>query len=83
MEVGQLNLYVKNAIITGACYDIGREFTLILAFHRAEVVVKDLDGLVSSLSKLEQIHAADALVAEIKKAGSVVEAKKDFVEFGE
>jgi 3-hydroxyacyl-CoA dehydrogenase/3a,7a,12a-trihydroxy-5b-cholest-24-enoyl-CoA hydratase len=68
----QLRFDGKVAIITGAGAGLGRAYALLLGARGAKVVVNDLGK-----------GAADAVVAEIKKAGGVAVANYDSVEFGD
>ena len=73
----------KVAIITGAGNGLGRAYALLLASRGAKVVVNDLGGSVTGDAKGTAVHAADAVVDEIKKAGGIAVANKDSVEFGD
>jgi 3-hydroxyacyl-CoA dehydrogenase/3a,7a,12a-trihydroxy-5b-cholest-24-enoyl-CoA hydratase len=73
----------KVAIITGAGNGLGRAYALLLASRGAKVVVNDLGGGVTGDDKGAQLHPADAVVAEIKKAGGIAVANKDSVEHGD
>jgi 3-hydroxyacyl-CoA dehydrogenase/3a,7a,12a-trihydroxy-5b-cholest-24-enoyl-CoA hydratase len=73
----------KVAIITGAGNGLGRAYALLLASRGAKVVVNDLGGTVTGDDKGAQVHPADAVVAEIKKAGGIAVANKDSVEHGD
>ena len=76
------------AIITGAGAGLGRQHALALAARGAKVVVNDFAG-PSSTRENSALSAADAVVAEIRKAGGVaiannasvtdVEAMQDMV----
>ena len=55
------------AIVTGAGAGLGRSHALLLASRGAKVVVNDLGG--SRHGDGKSSAAADAVVAEIKKAG--------------
>lgn len=81
--MSELRFDGKVAIITSAGNGLGRAYALLLASRGAKVVVNDLGGSVTGDSKGEQVHAADAVVAEIVKAGGVAVANKDSVEFGD
>ena len=68
------------AIITGAGAGLGRSHALLLASRGAKVVVNDLGG--SRHGDGKSSAAADAVVAEIKKAGGEAIANYDSVEDG-
>ena len=68
------------AIVTGAGAGLGRSHALLLASRGAKVVVNDLGG--SRHGDGKSSAAADAVVAEIKKAGGEAIANYDSVEDG-
>jgi 3-hydroxyacyl-CoA dehydrogenase/3a,7a,12a-trihydroxy-5b-cholest-24-enoyl-CoA hydratase len=68
------------AIVTGAGAGLGRAHALLLASRGAQVVVNDLGG--SRHGEGKSSTAADAVVAEIKKAGGLAIANYDSVEDG-
>ncbi len=68
------------AIVTGAGAGLGRSHALLLASRGAKVVVNDLGG--SRHGEGKSSAAADAVVAEIKKAGGEAIANYDSVEDG-
>ena len=68
------------AIITGAGNGLGRSHALLLASRGARVVVNDLGGSAHGAGKSSA--AADAVVADIKKAGGEAVANYDSVEDG-
>jgi 3-hydroxy-3-methylglutaryl CoA synthase/NAD(P)-dependent dehydrogenase (short-subunit alcohol dehydrogenase family)/putative sterol carrier protein len=65
------------AIVTGAGGGLGRAYALALAERGAKVVVNDLGGAADGSGKSKK--AADAVVAEIKKAGGEAVANYDSV----
>ncbi|HEY2736545.1 MAG TPA: SDR family NAD(P)-dependent oxidoreductase, partial [Polyangiales bacterium] len=67
----------KIAIITGAGNGIGRATALLFAREGAKVVVNDVGGARAGGG--EDRSAADAVVAEIRKAGGLAEASYDSV----
>jgi len=73
----------KVAIVTGAGAGLGRSYALLLASRGAKVVVNDLGGSVAGTAEVEKVRPADAVVAEIVKAGGTAVANYDSVEFGE
>lgn len=81
--MSELRFDGKVAIVTGAGNGLGRSYALLLASRGCKVVVNDLGGSVTGTDKGAQVHAADAVVAEIKKAGGIAVANKDSVEYGD
>ena len=71
------------AIVTGAGNGLGRIYALLLASKGAKVVVNDLGGNLRGENAENQMHPADAVVDEIKKAGGIAVANKDSVEHGD
>jgi NAD(P)-dependent dehydrogenase (short-subunit alcohol dehydrogenase family) len=67
----------KTTIITGAGHGIGRATALLFAREGAKVIVNDVGGARTGGS--EDRSAADAVVAEIRKAGGLAEANYDSV----
>jgi len=63
----------KVAIVTGAGAGLGREYALILGKRGAKVIVNDVGKLKDGS------RSADAVVAEIKKAGGVAIPNYDSV----
>ena len=73
----------KVAIVTGAGNGLGKSYALLLASKGAKVVINNLgDGLKGDAGN-NQVHPADAVVAQIKAAGGQAVANKDSVEHGE
>lgn len=71
----------KVAIVTGAGVGIGRSYALLLASRGAKVLVNDIGCNVKGEGSDKSV--ADAVVAEIKKAGGVAVANYDSAEHGE
>lgn len=67
----------KVAIITGAGAGIGREDALLFAREGAQVVVNDIGGTRDGMGRSQ--NAADAVVAEILKAGGQAVANYDSI----
>jgi NAD(P)-dependent dehydrogenase (short-subunit alcohol dehydrogenase family) len=74
---GMALLEHKVAVITGAGNGIGRATALLFAREGAKVVVNDLGG--GRAGGAAGNEAADAVVAEIRKAGGTAEASYDSV----
>jgi 3-hydroxyacyl-CoA dehydrogenase/3a,7a,12a-trihydroxy-5b-cholest-24-enoyl-CoA hydratase len=79
-EQSRLAFDGRVAIVTGAGAGLGRSHALLLASRGAKVVVNDLGGGRHGDGKSSA--AADAVVAEIKKAGGEAVANYDSVEDG-
>ena len=77
----QLRFDGKVAIVTGAGTGLGRSYALLLASRGAKVLVNDIGCDVNG--KGSDAKVADAVVAEIKKAGGVAVANHDSAEFGD
>lgn len=80
---GQLRFDGKVAIVTGAGNGLGRVYAHLLASRGAKVVVNDLGGSVTGVTKADEKRPADVVVEEIKKAGGQAVANYDSVEFGD
>ncbi|MGD2252591.1 MAG: SDR family NAD(P)-dependent oxidoreductase [Anaerolineales bacterium] len=77
MEAPGIRFDGQVAIVTGAGGGLGRAYALALAERGAKVVVNDLGGAADGKGKSKK--AADAVVAEIKKAGGEAVANYDSV----
>lgn len=71
----------KVAIVTGAGIGLGRTYAILLASRGAKVLVNELGCDIKGEGSNKNL--ADAVVAEIKKAGGVAVANYDSAEFGE
>lgn len=71
----------KVAIITGAGQGLGRSYAKLLASLGAKVVVNDLGCSVNGIGSSTAV--ADAVVADIKKAGGTAVASYDPADHGE
>ena len=67
--MGDVRFDGKVAIVTGAGNGLGKTYALLLASKGAKVVVNDLGGNLRGESEQNQMHPADAVVAEIKAKG--------------